>query len=262
MNNLVKMNYYSERGMVNAICQSMYRYKSSAFHFLKLIKNINGKQMFDYTLKSISEIHIFNEFSFGDFGDPDLILKINFIDNTKPVLIFIEAKVGTYKNSAKTSCFEKESYKNNASRINFQLRLKKRFIDALYNDDEFVEDTNMDNEYDYKCRYFKKMYLVKYIKEYIFKGIKKDNIYYVTMTSDEKNPFSEDGVNLPFIDSEDELKRLGYVLYKDILNETKKGEIISNDRIVLYNDTSEMFKVAYALAKNKRIDEYEAKGEE
>lgn len=245
--------YYSERGMVNAICYSIQQYKSAGFHFIKKIKNTKGEQIFEEEkLKDIKSIQVFNEFSFGQFGDPDFILKINFENESK--LLFIEAKVGTYANSAKDTDCINGSYENNASRINFQLRLKKRFVDALKNskDDKKIEDKI---EKDVRC--LKKAALVDYIRNVMFINVdKEDGIYYIAMTSDEGNPFDKN--KLPFANGERELNNLGYITYNSFYGESKSNPNNKNrEECVLYGNTYKMFKTAFELSKNKFVKDEE-----
>ncbi len=77
------------------------------------------------------------------------------------------------------------------------------------------------------------------------KDLKKENIYYVAMTDDDINPFKDDKFN-PFRSDENEHKKLCYILYKDINYVTTDS---SRKKIVLYNDTKEMFVSASNLAK-------------
>ena len=257
-----RIHYYSERGMVNAIVLSLYTYKRAAFHFLKAIKNIKNKSFFVFDLKSIKSINIFNEISFGQFGDPDLIIRVDFkeIEKNKPILFFIEAKVGTYDNSAKYDI--KDGYNKNASRINFQLRLKKRFIDAWIRNKESqtIEEceNHIDKEYDrdkynnYRNRALKKKELVKFIKKYILCDIEKDNIYYVSMTNDDCNPYKN---NIPFETKEDEYNKLAYINYKDIIECKPTNK--SKEKCILYGKTYDMFTNAMQLANDDKYDDDE-----
>ena len=259
MNDISKLYYYSERGMVNAIVLSIYKYKEAMFHFLKCIKRINKTTVFnDVKLADIKAVSIFNEFSFNDFGDPDLIIRVDF-NSKKSQLFFIEAKVKTYKDSVKDNkIFASNSYakKGNSSRINFQLRLKQRFVKA-YNEylnmskNEEICSTN-DNDYDYKKRLLKKKSVIDFLNNDIMNGIEFDNIFYVSMTSDNDNPYNIDADLLPLRETEAGYNNLCYLLYKDI-NHKKEGN--SRKEVVLYNDTKEMFDKALILADKKYISE-------
>ena len=263
-NRFGELKYYSERGMVNAICQSIYQYKTAGFHFIQKIKDVEGKPLFKKELlKNIKSIQLFNEFSFGEFGDPDLILKINYKDiknkSVESKLIFIEAKVGTYEKSAKWDCL-KDTYENNASRINYQLRLKKRFVDALIStpkNETIIIGKSVMNDGE---RRLKKEYLVQYIRETIFDKVDND-IYYVAMTNDKNNPL-KNNPNLPFEKEEKEFKYLLYITYNSFYGKEKyKPNEKSNEECVLFGDTYDMFKIAYKLTKNDKIKSAEENGE-
>lgn len=259
MNDVSKLYYYSERGMVNAIVLSIYKYKEAMFHFLKCIKKINDKSIFEnINLKDIKEVSIFNEFSLNGFGDPDLIIRVDFYDKESK-LFFIEAKVRTYKESVKEqTIFANNSYhvKGNSSRINFQLRLKQRFVNAYKaylkdSNDKII--SNEDNNYDYKERVLKKKSIIIFLNNYIMKNIDIDNVYYVSMTSDDNNPYCNiDSDFLPLKSKEDGYNNLCYLLYKDIDIKQEDG---TRKNVVLYNDTKEMFKFAFKLAEDNYVPE-------
>lgn len=259
MNDKMKLHYYSERGMVNSIIQSIYQYKSSMLAFLEGIKEKGSKTkklLGNIVLKEIEMIDVYDEISLGDFGDPDIIIKITYTDKSRnPILLFIEAKVGTYLNSVnKKSIFTDNSYKNNASRINFQLRLKKRFVDAYLKNPKanVICDRTKDGTYDYKNRKLEKESLVELIKENIMAGIQADHVYYITMTSDEDDPFPCDENYLPFKDSS---CKMGYILYDYIMkkptNESADGCVLHNKRLY------DMFLSAKNLANNITLLEEE-----
>lgn len=258
MNDISKLYYYSERGMVNAIVLSIYKYKEAMFHFLKCIKTINEKSIFEnINLKDIKEVSIFNEFSLNGFGDPDLIIRVDFYDKESK-LFFIEAKVKTYEESVKgQTIFVDDSYrvKGNSSRINFQLRLKQRFVDAYKtylkdSNDKII--SNKDNNYDYKERVLKKKSIINFLNNYIMKDIDIENVYYVSMTSNNNNPYDIDSAFLPFKSDEYGYNKLCYILYKDIDIKQEEG---TRKNVVLYNDTKEMFKFAFKLAEDNYVPE-------
>lgn len=259
--------YYSERGMVNAIVYSLYKYDRAFFHFLKAIRDVNGKLVEDFKkikCSGIKKYTIYNELSLGQFGDPDLMIRVDFKDevNKDPIFLFIEAKVGTYINSVKNH-YITEGYdkNNNASRINFQLNLKKRFVDAYLStpkdSDSIVEKREIKND---KQRKIEKNSIVKQVMK-IMEGITEDNIYYISMTSDRPdrpNPYDcENKDIMPFINfkNEDELnKHLGYITYEDI--EYQNENLLSKDKVILYDAASrKMFKLAKDLANNIVEDE-------
>lgn len=128
----VQINYYSERGLVNKMmnwfCETDDITKKK--NFMNLFKQGMG-------YNSNCVITFYNEFSFGDWGNPDLIIDVCGENGNKVVLI-IEAKVDKFENccscvkdSNNNYVFKDESKKNYASKINIQLLLRKRFVDLL-----------------------------------------------------------------------------------------------------------------------------------
>lgn len=259
MNDISKLYYYSERGMVNAIVLSIYKYKEAMFHFLKCIRTKNDDSVFKrINLEDIKEVSIFNEFSLNGFGDPDLIIRVDF-KNKNPQLFFIEAKVKTYVESVKEqTIFTNNSYhlKGNSSRINFQLRLKQRFVNAYNTYFNNLNDAIIsckDNDYDYKERVLKKKSIINFLNKYIMKDIYFDNVFYVSMTSDNDNPYKNINPNLlPLKEDEAGYNNLCYLLYKYI---DIKQEEDTRKNVVLYNDTKEMFKFAFKLAEDNYVSE-------
>lgn len=120
-----EVNYYSERGLVKCLIDWLRESSSEA----------NIKNFFDLMLKQdekiiedIASIHIYCEFSFGQFGSPDLIIKV---ETKKGTYVFlIEAKITDFI-SAAIKIPDKQTYIDNASKINVQLLLRKSFINAM-----------------------------------------------------------------------------------------------------------------------------------
>ncbi len=165
----VKTYYYSERGLVNKLIEWLNNAESnSLIDFFKLL---------DLDLNENSSIEIFDEFSFGDFGSPDLIIKV---DNN---VYIIEAKITSFV-KASTKLSDKLKFKDNASKINIQLLLRKRFINQIKLGFEEVikEEYRKEDENIYKNgRALKKSELInEFVKEKL-----KDSFtyYYVALTS-------------------------------------------------------------------------------
>ena len=72
----VHLHFYSERGIVNSIILWIYKQtdKKPICDLLKTIMNKELKPIFNEN--DFESLDIYDEFSFGDFGSPDLILKI------------------------------------------------------------------------------------------------------------------------------------------------------------------------------------------
>ena len=172
--NNVNLHFYSERGLINRLIEwlNQVNFDSSLKFFQLLNPEINQN----------SRIDIFNEFSFGDFGSPDLIIKI---DNN---VYIIEAKITSFIKAA-TKPEEKYVFKNNASKINIQLLLRKRFIEAIkLSDDEEIVECHQDQDGDiYKNgRALKKAEL---IDEFVKKCFNNENkFFYVSLTNEKPKP--------------------------------------------------------------------------
>lgn len=128
------ITFYGERGVVNSIVLQLDKDIKLAQEFLSRIRFNNGHT--PSWIKTIKSVHYFVEISFGEFGDPDLMILCEDIEGDRH-LVFIEAKLVCYDNSAvdlrntgNTSTGNISSTSNKAtginSRINAQLTLKHR----------------------------------------------------------------------------------------------------------------------------------------
>ncbi len=242
----VKLHYYSERGMVDSILHAISNPENGKCkELLKSIYDINNNQLFaDDKIKIIKKVDLFNEFSLGKqgFGEPDLIIKVALDDDQLPIILFVEAKIDTFARSVTVPVEGENCYKNHTSDINFQFRLKKRFVDAFFNEklNEKGERIVLDNgdkdksgnEMDHTSeRKLEKPELVNYLINFVFKGINKNNykeqIYYVSLTNDDNNPYETErkikGKSsrsieeyLPFEKDSAEYNHLAYFKFKEI----------------------------------------------
>lgn len=209
-NNNVNLHFYSERGIVNSIILWLKsENKIKICNFLNQIKDCEGEPVL--SIENYLSIDIYDEFSFGDFGSPDLIIKVNINDEDSRVFI-IEAKISTYLESAISGDEDGNIvYSNNASKINVQLSLRKRFIEFIKENDysNGIEDSPS-NDYDYP-RKLKKEELLTWIAE-----LKKNVVkyYYVALTDDKQdvNPLKNDS-RIPLYAPENDYC---YLLYCDI----------------------------------------------
>ena len=161
--NAINLHYYSERGLVDYLI-TWLKYEANNKDIECFFQLLEEDLVDDYVLD------VYNEFSFGEFGNPDLILKLNTNKCTK--VFIIEAKLDTFEKSA-TKIEERSNYKDNASKINIQLLLRKKFITILNKDSKrlFLEEKGYTTK---NGRALDKKELVKWAN----KEIKGDYQYY------------------------------------------------------------------------------------
>ncbi len=131
MSHFNNVTFYGERGVVNSIVLRLEKDIKLAHGFLTIIRFYNGQP--PSWINKIKSVHYFVEISFGEFGDPDLIILCEDHEGDKH-LVFIEAKLVCYDTSAvdlrNTGNKSTSSAGNKAvginSRINAQLTLKYR----------------------------------------------------------------------------------------------------------------------------------------
>ena len=128
----INLHFYSERGLINDLIIWLKYGEGNKEKFFDILGA-------DFNESSI--VDIYDEFSFGEFGSPDLIIKIKNGVNTDVYLI--EAKVDSFEKCA-TKIANRFVFKDNASMINIQLLLRSRFIANLYKDKENANEI-MDN---------------------------------------------------------------------------------------------------------------------
>lgn len=131
---------YSERGLVNALVGYLRTDLSRVRSFLSRIECVGkrGRSAIATLADSIDGCSFVVEAGFSQFGDPDLILVCQKRDEQEPWLIFIEAKVVDYRESAKRpngpECMSRSKGKATTgynSQIHGQLSLKYRLVNAL-----------------------------------------------------------------------------------------------------------------------------------
>ncbi|MEN6325758.1 MAG: hypothetical protein ABFD18_06090 [Syntrophomonas sp.] len=182
------MLLYGERGLVNSIV-------------LEINDNINLiRKVFDATklgdsrefnwANDIEKVDFWIEPSFGQFGDPDLIAICNCTGNSK-YLVFFEAKTVPYEDSAVS--LEEKYFPGINSRINAQLTLKYRFVQALTEGGAkkgIIEETpNMLDVYKKKLHTDDKQTTRRLANSYLVsvcKNMKSDckGFYFVALTND------------------------------------------------------------------------------
>ena len=189
MNDNIVIHYYSERGLVDFLI-TWLKYEASKDELKKFFKMINVD--FD----DIIRINIYNEFSFGEFGSPDLIIKIS--TKTKTQIFLLEAKIDSFVKSA-TKKEDKNIYKGNASKINIQLMLRKKFITILNKDSErlFLEENGYTSK---NGRALDKKELVQWSKNELKNA---DEYFYVALVryEEDKEKIWNDYFNFKNLDS-------------------------------------------------------------
>lgn len=119
---------YGERGIVNALVLDIHNNIQLIRQVLGAVKLGDGRG-FDW-LDKIKEVDFWIEPSFGQFGNPDLIAICRNERNEKYV-VFFEAKIVRYEDSAVP--LAAQFFQGINSRVNAQLTLKYRFVQALTN---------------------------------------------------------------------------------------------------------------------------------
>lgn len=117
---------YGERGLVNAVILEINDNLELIKKVLGSVKLGDGK-CFTW-LETLERVDFWIEPSFGQFGDPDLVA-ICYCNNNEKNVVFFEAKTVTYEDSAVPLTGPYIPGIN--SRINAQLALKYRFMQAL-----------------------------------------------------------------------------------------------------------------------------------
>lgn len=254
--NKVNLHFYGERGIVNSVI--FWMSNAPKKRIIELLKGIKDKDNHSI-IEDYDEIDIFDEFSFGDFGSPDLIIKVKFKEKT--YVFIIEAKITTYDNASIDNDNNGSIvYKNNASKLNIQLSLRKRFIEKIRGkiSKEIKAEPQKNNPYDY-TRKLKKKELLNWIRDHI-KG--KFEYYYISLTTDEGNPFSNES-RRPL---DYEKSNYGYWLYKDIkevigefgpyVNAWEYTNGSKKDFTIIHNETDIIKKSIEDLRKDERFSGY------
>ena len=182
-------HYYSERGMINCLVNWLMKGDDNCHKLLKKIDYADNSSKPEFN--DILELHIYNEFSFGEFGDPDLIIKIK--TDVGIYCFIIEAKIKTFKESRKLG--KDIKYKDHASEIDIQLLLRKRFIECvnkLIDNHQLIREVSQvekgykkqdDKIVEPPTRALKKSELINWINEtFVDKEIK---YYYIALTKDD-----------------------------------------------------------------------------
>lgn len=194
--------FYGERGIVNAILIDIGKDKNKlATDLLNNIKYCTGNSM-EFNDEDITSVKYLLEGSFGEWGNPDLMIKVES-KSSGIVFYILEAKVKDFsKECAKKIngkyCFTgKSGGRNCASLINIQLALRARFMKewkGYTQNNGAVEITSSYDEADgekYKNgRALKDKYALKILKDFFFEdviyednSVLPENVYYVSLST-------------------------------------------------------------------------------
>jgi hypothetical protein len=127
--NAFRLNWYGERGIVNALVTHIATLSDPLAGLSRLLGAVewaNGSA--DWT-KELREASVYVEVGLADFGNPDLIIVCTSADKVRR-LVFVEAKAGPYIFSARSNTVGMREPGFNSA-INGQLSLKYRFARAL-----------------------------------------------------------------------------------------------------------------------------------
>lgn len=217
------IHYYSERGLVNCLIKWIdnkdddYRNLRS---FLQEIKYAEGEGPF-IAPNGIEGIDVYNEFSFGEFGSPDLIIKVQMKKGNEAFIFMIESKINTFSREASIKEEKNQDivYKDKASKIDIQLLLRKRFMDCLNNLGEKKDNMTISQEepgYSDGKRKLSKKELVDWVYDNL-RGYNDDNYYYVALTLEWEKETKAKDIWDTYIDS-----RQGY-RFKEKINARNFG---------------------------------------
>lgn len=172
--------YYGERGIVNSIVDALKKSEKNVKEFIDDINWLNNSNKLH--LDKIETISFLIEGTFGQWGDPDLMIIIN-----KTYVFIIEAKAGCFVRNA---CINKGEFAyttDNSSKINIQLGLRKRFIDLWENKrdtDVIKEGAASDLDEAYKKsngRALKKEKALELLENFFTESFSKDKVYYIAL---------------------------------------------------------------------------------
>ena len=207
-NSDIRFGCYSERGIMAYYFFQHLADETNLSFFFNLLKEYN-KEILPADWNNFSDVCILSEFELGasGFGSPDGA--ISFKSGGKNYFIFIEAKFNeTYEKSCGKLEIGKKGYN---STIKGQLELRSRFAYSILSTKDFSYGCMINENPD---EYFKNDVFYQKREEYIssrhlklingvFPIAKKihscdqENIYYLAITAEEKNPFTESNL-LPY----------------------------------------------------------------
>lgn len=222
--------FYGERGVVNGIILDIKDDINKLRGFFRAIDMADGGKL-DWA-DDVEKCVFFVEPCFAEFGNPDLIAKVETTAHNKYVL-FIEAKLKCYDDSSikVDGSLLPKNYSGNASKINIQLAFKYRFIEAFKackGKNVIEEDSQSAEIYnDSVCRCLKKPIVVEKVCE-MFKDAHK--YYFIAMTNDNKDTsaFASDNYLPPIGDKawDKDKKLFGLLSYEAL---TTRGVIDRNN---------------------------------
>ena len=188
------IQFYGERGVVNSILLDINDNNEKLNKFFGAIKLFKNDPL--PWKNNVTDCKWLVEPCLAKFGDPDIIAVINA--GTKKYALFFEAKLKDYETCSlfisddmkeKTTESEKK-YSGQSSKLNIQLSLRHRFIQAYKRDidlrkvdDPIIEDEGYHHP-DGHRRKLSNVSVLKSVREF-FKGV--DDFYFIALTNDKPN---------------------------------------------------------------------------
>lgn len=139
----IMINGYSERGLVNALFESIAVSADACSNLQELLRYCTSNEELRKHCEKMTDFEIYIEPSLSDFGNPDVVLFIkgdsidsSITDIIKPqskdlCVIFIEAKLCPFLSSSPLPSNVRHPYNANASTILHELFLKARFCQCI-----------------------------------------------------------------------------------------------------------------------------------
>lgn len=251
--------FYGEKGILNSIILDTQGDIAKQKQFLRSIV-LADKSKLDW-VDDVCLFRYFVEPCFDQFGSPDMIVEAKTKDNDKYIL-FIEADLNSYEYSAlkmeplgdMNNEYLPKSYKNNCNKINVQLAILYRFIQA-YNNLSDCENliTTISEKNDAKSTYnddIGRKLENRIILDYWYENFRDAKGYYfIALTNDSKEVLEDKYLNsdlfpynnnniMPPIGSEQwdkDKNKFGITTYETLINK----KVISKNA-GYYKDTSEL----------------------
>jgi len=220
----VNIQFYGERGIVNGILLDINDDQAKLEKFFGAIKLLDGTPL--PWKGPITECKWLVEPCLAQFGDPDFIAV--FMSQGEKYVLFFEAKREGFEESSlkiddnmKTRSEEvKKKYKGQTSKLNIQLWLRHRFVQAYLSQKGKITSINENYKYpDGQKRKLDKPIVIDLIHN-LFKEVKKDNYYFIALTNDKdcNDPWKEinEKYHPPLVENEKKTSRYGLLTYASL----------------------------------------------
>ena len=198
--------FYGEKGILNSIVLDIQGDIAKQKQFIRSIILADKSKL--SWVDSVHTVKCFMAPSLDQFGDPDMIMEAVTTDGEKYVL-FIVTTTATYQNSAlimnqleeKDNQYLPKTYINNSKKLNVQLSLLYRFVQAYKNNPLDVYDINsiIVEEHEVSLTYNDSM--ERKLENWIMMDYWNENFqdakdyYYIAITNDSKEVIDEKNAN-------------------------------------------------------------------